>query len=121
VSTSIIRSKFMEQLAYAAGQHHKNAEYALIGLFSLLDALTNCPFGTLLGGLNITGEIKDILLGSDYASKPGAAYATMLAYERGEWDNTAREAEKIDLTLDDVAEAYFASLRWYNEFMKAAA
>lgn len=121
VSTSIVRSKFMEQIAYAAGQYHKNSEYAMIGLFSLLDALTGCTFETLLAGLNITGGIKDVLLGGGDDTMPGAAYKTMLAYERGEWDNTAERAGKLGLTLDEVAEAYLASLRWYHEFMKAAA
>jgi EAL and modified HD-GYP domain-containing signal transduction protein len=118
VSTSIIRSKFMELISEAAGEPRKKAEYSMLGLFSLLDALMNCTFETLLSGLNITEEIKEILIGGSCESKLGASYSTMLAYERGEWESTSVQAEKIGVALDCVAEVYIASLKWYNDFMK---
>jgi c-di-GMP-related signal transduction protein len=116
VSTSIIRSKFMELLAEALGLRHKSPEYSMLGLFSMLDAITGCPFPRLLENLNIADEIKEVLDGSDCESAIGQAYRLMTCYERGEWECTQRIAEKLGLRLDAVAEAYVASLRWYQEF-----
>jgi EAL and modified HD-GYP domain-containing signal transduction protein len=121
VSTSIIRSKFMELISELSGQPKKKAEYSMLGLFSLLDAISGCTFDSLLSGLNIEQEIKDVLIGGESVSRLGAAYATMTAYENGEWEKAAAEAGKAGMTLDQVAEAYISSLRWYNEFLKASA
>jgi c-di-GMP-related signal transduction protein len=114
VSTSIIRAKFMELLSLAIGQSCKGPVYSMLGLFSLLDVLTNCSFETLLSNLNITDEIKQILLYRDFNSKLGATYCTMLAYERGEWESTSESARMLGLSRATLSRAYISSLKWYN-------
>jgi c-di-GMP-related signal transduction protein len=113
VSTSIIRAKFMELLSQAIGQSGKSPVYSMLGLFSLLDVLTNCTFNTLLSTLNITDEIKQILLYHNCDSKLGVTYCTMLAYERGEWESTSESARILGLSLATLARAYILSLKWY--------
>jgi EAL and modified HD-GYP domain-containing signal transduction protein len=121
VSTSIIRSKFMELIAYAVRQPLKSPEYSMIGLFSMLDALTGHSFESLLSNLNIADEIKEILIGSEFETKLGQAYCTMLNYERGDWESTETSAVRMGLTLNTVAEAYMESLKWFNEFLSISA
>ena len=121
VSTSVIRSKFMELISEASGYSAKKYEYTMLGLFSMLDALTGCSFGSLLNGLNIAQEIKDILIDGAAGSRMGAAYSLMLAYEKGEWDKAAAETGRAGVTLDQIAEAYLSSLRWYNDFLRESA
>jgi c-di-GMP-related signal transduction protein len=117
ISTSILRAKFMELLSDAAGQPRKSAEYSMLGLFSLLDALTGCTFETLFARLSIAEEIKTIFIEHDYASRLGTAYTAMLAYERGEWEKAAGLSERIGLTMSILAEIYIESIKWFNDFM----
>lgn len=120
VSTSVIRSRFMEQLAEALGQRLKRPEYSMLGLFSLLDALTGCPLDELLQPLNIDEDIKHILLGGNTETPIGAAFSMMLAYERGEWEKAGSLAKSLCLALDTVAYAYVSSLKWYHEFLRVS-
>lgn len=116
ISTSIIRSKFMETLAEAMGQAAKCPEYSMLGLFSLLDALTNCPFDTLLASMNIDDQIMEVLTGKSKESDLALAYRMIQYYELGQWQDTALLAGKLGLTLDQVAAAYYVALKWYHEF-----
>jgi c-di-GMP-related signal transduction protein len=118
VSTSVIRSKFMQLISEATGQRLKGPEYSMLGLFSLLDAITDCPFEALFAMLNIAEEVQEALLCSDCSTKIGYAYRTLLAYERAEWESAIDLADMLGLTLDNVAGAYMASIKWYSNFMR---
>lgn len=117
ISTSIIRSKFMELLASQMGQALKSPEYSMLGLFSMLDVLTNTTFEKLFESLNIAEDIKEVLLGNNLDTNLGIANWIMLTYERGNWEDASAYALKIGLTLDDIAGSYITSLKWYNEFI----
>jgi len=117
VSTSIIRAKFMEMLAEAIGQPVRSPEYSLLGLFSLLDVLTNCPFEALLSSLNINDEIVGALTGENRESQMSRTLHLIQRYEQGLWQETALLAEAMGITLQQVAEAYLYSLKCYHEFV----
>ena len=114
VSNSIIRSKFMELISHELKQDQRSREYAMLGLFSLLDALTNSTFKVLFANLNISEEIKSILIGTDADSLCGVAYALMLAYEKGNWKEAHMHTETLHIAMDCVASTYIKSLEWYN-------
>ena len=114
ISHSLIRSTFLDLLARRAGQAGQSAEYALLGLFSLLDALTGCTFQSLLGCLNLSDTIKAILIRGDLSSPLGRTYALMLHYEQGEFDEAATLAAGLQLCMDDVAHIYVDALEWYS-------
>lgn len=118
VSTSVIRSKFMEMLAQASGQSVKSPEYAMLGLLSLLDALTGTSFETLLAELNISEDTKDVLVNGVNRAPLGTAFKIVTSYERGQWEDANLAAQSMGISLDMVAIAYITSLRWYNDFMK---
>ncbi len=115
VSTSLIRSKFLELLARALGLHRRAPEFYMLGLFSLLDALTSCPFDKMLTSLNISDEVKAVLLQTEKTSAMASAYALMQCYERGHWESAASCAQALGLPMDTVADVYIQSLRWYND------
>lgn len=115
VSSSLIRSKFMEQIAKALGQSRRAPEFYMLGLFSLLDALTGCPFEQVLGNLNIAEEVKSVLLQAEKESTLARAYALMMSYERGHWDEASGYAKALGLPMSAVADIYISSLRWYND------
>ena len=114
ISDSLIRSKFMELISKPLNKNQRSPEFAMLGLFSLLDALTNCSFDLILSKLNITQEIKIILIDKDYSSTLGQAYRLMLSYERGSWDDANSMALSLGVPMDTIAEIYMKSLKWYN-------
>lgn len=121
VSMSMLRSKSMEIVAASTGQANKSPEYSMLGLFSLLDALTACSFQQLFANLNISEEIMNILAGAEQNSKMAAVYRAMLCFERGDWQETSRIADAAGLSVDTIAEAYLESLKWYSELTGIAA
>ncbi len=120
VTTSIIRAKFMELLGPMTGQVDKGSEYSLLGLFSLLDALTGCPFEDLLPAMNLDEEITSILTGMVLNTNMAQALRLIQSYEKGQWQEASQAAAKLGMTLGQVATAYYESLKWYHELVNAS-
>ena len=115
VSSSLIRSKFLELVAKAMGQSNRAPEFYMLGLFSLLDALTGCPFEQILSSLNISDEVKAVLTQGEKFSALANAYGLMLSYERGRWPEAGNFAQSLNLSMSTVADIYISALRWYND------
>jgi c-di-GMP-related signal transduction protein len=124
ISNSLIRSKFMELMSKQLKRSQLSPHYSMLGLLSLLDALTNCSFDILLSKLNIDDEIKAILVDKEFNSLLGQAYKLMTLYERGSWDEANGLAVSLGVQMDTVADIYMQSLEWHNSSIgmsKAAA
>ncbi len=119
VSTSIIRAKFMELLGPLNAQTDKSSHYSLLGLFSLLDALTGCPFEQLLPSMNLDEEINAILTGVAWDTPMAQTLQLVQSYEQGKWQEASQMSAKLGLTLGQVAAAYYESLKWYHELVNA--
>ncbi len=120
VTTSIIRAKFMELLGPMMGRADKSSEYSLLGLFSLLDALTGCPFEELLPAMNIDEEIIAILTGVAQDTSMAQALHLIQSYEQGQWQEANQASAKLGVSLGQVATAYYESLKWYYELVNAS-
>ncbi len=114
INTSLVRSKFMELFAKCIGEGDRAREFTLLGLFSLLDAITRQPFAKLLENTNLTDEIKAVLVDGRYDSPLGQAYLLMGTYERGEWQTAMELCERLAVRMDEAALAYVNSLEWFN-------
>ena len=117
ISNSLIRSRFMELLSEQNGAQSRMSEYALLGLFSLLDTITNCSFPLLLKDLNISDDIKAVLMYGQQDSHIGKAFQLMLAYEKGDWQSAQTLCSELGISIESVSEAYLNSLAWYNKEM----
>ncbi len=114
IHTSLVRSKFMELFAGCIGEPGRAREFTLLGLFSLLDAITRQSFAKLLENINLTDEIKTVLVEGRCDSTLGRAYLLMCAYERGEWQKAIDLCETFAIKMDEAAMAYVNSLEWFN-------
>jgi EAL and modified HD-GYP domain-containing signal transduction protein len=105
VATSLIRGRMCELLWQRSGG--KSAESAfLVGLFSVLDAITDQPLAEALESLPLSSDLAEALL---HGKGPYAdVLETTLAYERAEWDKLDRKA----IPQDDITAAYVEAIDW---------
>jgi hypothetical protein len=84
-----------------------------MGLFSLLDGLTDLPIQEALVKVHAAPAITDALTG---IAPPGDlyrdVYQMVCCYEAGDWDSLTALAAKLDIKTSQVAEAYAESTRW---------
>ena len=113
INTSLIRAKFLEHFSRCMGLERHSGEFTLMGLFSLLDAITNHPFYQLLEHINLSDELKNVLVNEEYDSPLGQAYLLMLAYERGEWPVATKLCTRMGVSIENAAVAYIDALKWF--------
>jgi EAL and modified HD-GYP domain-containing signal transduction protein len=104
--TALIRAHFCQQAGKA--QHGPPAELFTLGLFSVLDALTDTPMHTALQHLPLAPSMRDALI--DHTGS-GTLLDCVSAIEHGEFD----QANQI---LDDSSQHYLESVAWSNDVAK---
>jgi len=97
-----------EQWAQTLAPHHTDSCF-LVGLFSVLDAFMDRPMPEVLRALPLAEELQRALL--DHAGSLGAILHSVLAYERGNWD----EAMHLGLDQNSLVDAYLHALTWSVE------
>jgi EAL and modified HD-GYP domain-containing signal transduction protein len=108
VKTSLIRAKMCELLATSVSQGSGETAF-IVGLFSLLDALMDQPLERILAALPLSPEITEALL--SHNGPYGAQLETILAYERGAWD----QIERIEGSYSDLPAIYMTSTEWADQ------
>ncbi len=117
VTTPVLRGRFAELLASAAGLGEKSSELFLVGLFSMIDALLDRRMEDVLAHLPLSRDIADALLG-----KPGALYDILQLvrfYEKGDWESVSQYAKDLALDESTIAEAYIKAAKWVSDFAVA--
>lgn len=110
---SLLRAKFMEQLAPIFGLAVKSSELFLTGLFSVLDLILNLPLEEALQKVNLSQEITDALVYQKGDLAP--VYRFLLAYENADWQEISRQVIVMNQTTDAVYDAYITSVQWYKD------
>jgi c-di-GMP-related signal transduction protein len=115
--TCLSRARMGEELASLIGRSDDAAAMFLTGLFSLLDALLDCPMKEALEDLPIAQEIKSALLG-DQNILCDALHA-IVAYERGDWDGFKHAASVIKLDEDSFPDIYSSAIDWATKIFQS--
>jgi c-di-GMP-related signal transduction protein len=115
--TCLARARMAEAVAPLINHSDEAAALFLTGLFSLLDALLDCPMEEALADLPIAQEIKAALLG-DQNTLRGALDA-IVAYERGDWDQFKSAASAIKLDEDSFPAIYASSIEWATKIFQS--
>ena len=95
---AVSRGLFCEAVAGELAWPGPKEELFLLGLFSLLDAMTGRPMAEMIAELGLNGEVRGALL--DAGNHPGVTSALLrllTAYERGMWDDALREALRLSM------------------------
>lgn len=113
---ALTRASFCESLARLACLGARKSELFLMGLFSLLDAITGAPLEKALGEIRLAGDIHATLLGHPSASPAiGSIFALVKAYERGEWGAVVEFARRLRVDGDEVRDAYLQAVTWCQQ------
>jgi c-di-GMP phosphodiesterase len=110
---AVQRARLCELLAIPAGRGRDTNACFLVGLFSLLDAISGLPMADLLDAVALAPALRAALL------ERAGPYATPLsiaeAYERGEWSSVTRQAMSAGLDAGLVGALYVQSLAWTRD------
>lgn len=111
VANSLVRAKFMEQVAKHAKMSKKHLELFMLGLFSNIDKVLNKPMADCLDEIQLSRDVRQALLGVD--NELTKILTCVEHFERGEWDILSERCSFIN--EDDVMDQYIKAIKWANE------
>lgn len=109
VTVALIRARCCELVSQSAPAPGSDASF-LLGLFSLLDTLLECPMAEVIDELHLPRPIRAALLGEH-----NEAYwmvTAVVACENGDWPQADAAMNCLGLSFDDLADAYAQALTW---------
>ena len=119
VTLSLVRARFCERIASLARIGEPHLAF-LLGLFSLLDGLTDLPLREALANVHAAAPITDALTGTAPASDPyREVYEIACNYERGNWDTVAALAAALDINASEITGLYAESTFWAQQALHA--
>ncbi len=114
---AVARAKVAEGIAPLIDMKEHRSELFLLGMFSLIDAVTDTPMDEIMEKLPLDQQVKQALLGEECVFK--TVYDTILSYERGEWDPFAQCAQKLKLEEAAMAGLVTESQQWASQAFSA--
>jgi len=110
---SLTRAKAAEQIALLTDLKNKAPELFLMGMFSLIDALTDNPMSAVLAELPLKEAVKEILLEDSGPYK--AIHDTLTSYEQGDWELFSTSVEGLGIDENALPPLFRASTKWAND------
>ncbi len=102
---AMIRGRMCETAARFAGFDGPEKHFT-VGLFSVLDALTDLPMDQVLAELPLSPDIIEALVGEEEASQAGQSLRYVLQVEHGGWSEASRQFDRVP------REAYSEAVEW---------
>ncbi|MFN8526725.1 MAG: HDOD domain-containing protein [Chloroflexota bacterium] len=109
---SLLRAKFCELLAEPLHQKDREEDLFLVGLFSMLDAITNRPLEEVIEGLPLSSDVRAALLAR--IGMMGRVLEMVLAYERADWTHVSALASELGVPSTEVVDSYLEATAWSN-------
>jgi c-di-GMP-related signal transduction protein len=107
---SLVRARFLENLARPAGMAPRSLDLYLLGLFSLIDAILDLPLEEALKQLALHPDVKDALTGK--AGKMLDILRLVTHYESGDWEQAMNLASQVGVPRGLVPGVYLEALHW---------
>jgi len=111
INQSLIRARFMEQIAKVNGYPNKHLELFLLGLFSHLDKVMNKPMSDCIEDILIADEVRNALLGERNSLRE--LLDCVIEFEQGNWDKLEKGCKL--LYENNVMVHYIEAIQWANE------
>lgn len=112
-TTAMVRAKMCELLAQEMSYNYRET-FFLVGLFSVLDALMDMPMTEIVASLPLDDMIVQALLHHEGAL--GLTLRSVLAYERGNWDDVFH----LGVDRSAMTDIYLQAIVWadaHNEIL----
>ena len=113
IRTSLLRARLAELLSGKTPLRANAEHFFLAGLFSMLDAILDRPFTSIIHEIFLPESVKKYLVGDDCLIKP--VMDLVIAYEQGNWDQVFDLTQQLRLVADDVISAYRQALKWQHD------
>jgi c-di-GMP-related signal transduction protein len=118
VSVAILRARSCELIAQTLMTREEASEYFLLGMCSLLDVILQKPLDEALADLPLSDTVHKALLGEENLAR--VVLDAVIAYERGQWDESTRLAQMAGVPPTQLPAAYADALKWARELTQAA-
>lgn len=115
---SIIRAKFCESLAGAAGLEERKFDLFLMGMFSMLDAILDRPLADALAPIPLADDVKSALLSG--GGRFRQLLELVLAYERAHWMGLSDCASGLGVDETRVPEIYLRAVEWAEQVFQVS-
>jgi EAL and modified HD-GYP domain-containing signal transduction protein len=113
---AIIRARFCELIAAAAGLRSRSSELFLFGMLSLFEAILRRPTEEIIKHIDLNEDIRNALLKPGQTSDTvGAIYSLVIAYEAGSWDTVDDCAKSLGVSRPALSAAYAESVSWAED------
>jgi EAL and modified HD-GYP domain-containing signal transduction protein len=110
---AVQRGRMCELLAGPSGRNRDAGALFLVGLFSLLDAISGMPMAQLLESIALAPALREALVAR---TGPYAAPLSLAeAYEQGEWSSVRHHASSSGLDASQVGAIYVQSMAWTRD------
>jgi EAL and modified HD-GYP domain-containing signal transduction protein len=119
VTVAILRARSCELVGQSLMTKDDAAEFFLLGLCSLLDAMLGRPMAEVVEDLPLSDHVRSALLGDQNLAR--FVLDAIVAYERGEWDRATELAHRAGTGPERLRSAYGDALRWARELSHTAA
>lgn len=106
----LMRARFCEFLAPAAGLGKFANDLFLLGLLSAIDAILDMKMEDVLREVPIRDEIRDALLGNQNSFRQ--IFEIALHYEMGIWDSVEIEADLLGISVDTIPAMFLQAVEW---------
>ncbi len=110
VRLSVIRARWCELMAENSQRTQETAEFFLLGLFSLIDAILDKPMAQMMERLPLSDEVKEALTGETGAHAP--FLLAMLSYEKGQSKECLRHLRSIRVDPAKVYDFYLEAVKF---------
>ena len=110
---AVQRARMCELLAAPTGRGRDTNALFLVGLFSLLDAISGMPMAELLDAIGLAPALRDALV--ERTGPYAAPLSLAEAYEQGAWSAVSRHASSSGIDPSDVGALYVQSLTWTRD------
>jgi len=119
VTLSLLRARFCERLLDSLRVAPPNLGF-LMGLFSLLDALTDLPIQEALARVHAAPAITGALTGTAEPDDPyRSVFELVRRYEAGDWGAVTALAATLGFESSQIADSYAESTFWAQQALHA--
>jgi c-di-GMP-related signal transduction protein len=118
IVASTLRARLCEMLGKPAGLGDRSSDLFLVGMFSMLDAILQQPMDQILSTLPLADDVRHALSGGSNALR--FVLDSVMAYERGQWEEASASAERAGLTGRNISMCYPDAIAWTRGIFESA-
>jgi len=89
---------------------HKQSDFFLVGMLSLMDAILEIPMADLLDKIALDQDTKCVLSGSGGRLQP--IYDLMLAQDARDWGKAKASAGQLQISESEAGEIWWQAMQW---------